>query len=253
MIGNAAVGAALADVARANAALERDLEPLDLELTPAVPFRASSDLLLLDPLRPKETPSEEFRTLRTRLEQLRSSRPIHTVLITSPSPGDGKSFTATNLALAEAQLAGSPTLLCDFDLRKPVLHRAFGIERTPGISDYLLGKADLLNALRRIGDSNLFIMPAGEVATNPLELLHLKEVRRMMDRLRAAFRWVLLDSPPLRLASDANLLAALADGTLLVARMGATTMPSMSHAIESLSPGNILGVVANGIAPAGRS
>ena len=77
--------------------------------------------------------------------------------------------------------------------------------------------------MRRIGNSNLFVMPAGQAVINPLELLHLKEVRRLMDRLRNAFRWILLDSPRLLVASDANLLAALADGTLLVARMGVTT------------------------------
>ena len=82
--------------------------------------------------------------------------------------------------------------------------------------------------MRRIGDSNLFVMPAGEPVVNPLELLHLKRVRRLMNSLRNAFRWILLDSPSLAPASDANLLAALADGTLLVARMGATTPDSMS-------------------------
>jgi receptor protein-tyrosine kinase len=76
--------------------------------------------------------------------------------------------------------------------------------------------------------------------------LHLKEVHRLMDRLRSAFRWILLDSPALRVASDANLLAALADGTLLVTRMGVTTMDSMTRAIESLGQESILGIVANG-------
>jgi capsular exopolysaccharide synthesis family protein len=206
---------------------------LDLELVPIVAFRP-------------ETPSEEFRSLRTRLEQLQAVRVIQTVLIASPAAGDGKSYTARNLALAEAQLADTPTLLCDFDLRGPVLHSAFGMGRSPGISDYLLGKADLHQALRRLGDSNLFVMPAGEAVINPLELLHLKEVRRLMDRLRNAFRWILLDSPALLVASDANLLAALADGTLLVTRMGVTTMDSMTHAIGSLGPDGILGIVANG-------
>jgi receptor protein-tyrosine kinase len=110
----------------------------------------------------------------------------------------------------------------------------------------LLGKADLHEALRRIGDSNLFVMPAGQAVINPLELLHLKEVHRLMDRLRSVFRWILLDSPALLVASDANLLAALADGTLLVTRMGVTTMDSMTRAIESLGPDGILGIVANG-------
>ncbi len=234
---NAGVGTALA---------EAPLE-LDLDLVLEVPFGASSDVILLDPLRPSETGSEEFRTLRTRLEQLQMAHAIRTVLVTSASPGDGKSFTAANLALAEAQLGDNPTLLCDFDLRKPILHNVFRIDRSPGITDYLLGKADLHDALRRIGDSNLFVMPAGEAVANPLGLLHSKEVRRLIDRLQNAFRRILLDSPPLLVASDANLLAALADGTLLVTRIGSTTMDSMSNAIGSLGHDNILGVVANGI------
>jgi capsular exopolysaccharide synthesis family protein len=236
MTRNAAVGTALAESALG----------LDLELVPEVPFGASSDVLLLDPACPAESGSEEFRTLRTRLEQLQSAGVIRTVLVTSPSPGEGKSFTAANLALAQAQLADNPTLLCDFDLRKPILHSVFRIERSPGISDYLLGKADLHDALRRIGNSNLFVMPAGEAVLNPLGLLHSKELRRMMDRLQSAFRRILLDSPPLLVASDANLLAALADGTLLVARIGATTVDSMASAIGSLGPAGILGIVANG-------
>jgi receptor protein-tyrosine kinase len=230
MTRNAAVGIALSDPSIA----------LDLELVTSVPFGASSDVLLLDA-------SEEFRTLRTRLEQLQSARTIQTVLVTSPSPGEGKSFTAANLALAEAQLADNSTLLCDFDLRNPILHSVFHFDRSPGISDYLSGKVDLQEALRRIGDSNLFVMPAGEVATNPLGLLHLKEVRRLMDRLRNTFRWILLDSPALLVASDANLLAALADGTLLVTRIGVTSADSMGRAIGSLGEDNILGIVANGI------
>ena len=227
MITNAAVGAALAD-----SSIE-----LDLELVPEVPCPV--------PMRPRETAREEFRTLRTRLEQMQTVRPIHTVLVTSPSLGDGKSFTASNLALAEAQLEEQPTLLCDFDLRNPSLHQVFGIDRSPGISDYLLGKAGLHQALRRIGNGSLFVMPAGQTVINPLELLHLKEVRRMMDQLRNAFRRILLDSPALLAASDANLLAALADGTLLVSRIGWTTLDSMDRAIRSLGQQDILGVVAN--------
>jgi len=226
---NAAVGAALA---------EAPIE-LDLELAPVAPFRA-------------EIPSEEFRTLRTRLEQLQATRPIQTVLVASPSRGDGKSFTAVNLALAEAQLDDDPTLLCDFDLRTPSLHSVFRIDRSPGISDYLLGKADLPETMRRIGNSNLFVMPAGQAVINPLELLHLKEVRRLMDRLRKGFRRILLDSPPLLAASDANLLAGLADGALLVTRMGFTTPDSMSRAIGSLGQDCILGILANGTSPVPR-
>ena len=83
---------------------------------------------------------EEFRTLRTRLNHMQSLQPIHTVVVTSASPAEGKSLTAANLALAEAHLAGNMTLLADFDFRRPIIHTLFGIDRSPGITDYLLGK-----------------------------------------------------------------------------------------------------------------
>src|ERR1700722_8645833 len=220
---NAAVGAALA---------EAPLE-LDLELGPVAPCRAG-------------IPSEEFRTLRTRLEQLQATRAIQTVLVASPSRGDGKSFTAANLALAEAQLADNPTLLCDFDLRRPSLHRIFQIDRRPGISDYLLGQAELPQLIQRIGATSLFVMTAGAPVTNPLELLHLVETRRLLEILSSRFRSVILDSPSLLAASDASLLASLVDGTLLVARLGATKAEAMGQAIQRLGQNNILGIVANG-------
>src|ERR1700684_1235678 len=119
-----------------NAAVGMAFE-LNLDLVPSAPSHA-------------EAPREDSRTLRRRLEQLRATRAIQTILVASPSPGDGKSFTAANLALAEAQLADHPTLLCDFDLRRPTLHSIFEIDRSPGISDYLLGNADLYGAMRRI-------------------------------------------------------------------------------------------------------
>jgi protein-tyrosine kinase len=103
--------------------------------------------------------------------------------------------------------------------------------------------------MRRIENSNLFLLPAGEAVINPLELLHLKGVERLMDRLRNAFRSIFLDSPALLIASDANLLSTLADGTLLVTRIGATTVASLSRAIESLGQENILGIVANATTP----
>jgi receptor protein-tyrosine kinase len=248
---SAAPGSAVPAFAAHSSALPDSTAPreLSLALLPEIPFCTSSDILLSDPLRPAETPSEEFRTLRTRLEQMQATRAIQTVLVASPSAGEGKSFTAANLALAQAQLADNPTLLCDFDLRNPILHRVFQIGRAPGISDYLLGKASLHQVVRRIENRNLFVLPAGEAAINPLELLHLKEVRELMGALRRAFRWIVLDSPPLLAASDANLLVALADGTLLVTRLGGTTIDAMGRAIASLGRPNLLGIVANCTGP----
>ena len=217
-----------------------------LDLVATIPYTPSPDALVIDPLHPHEAPTEEFRTLRTRLNHMQSLQPIHTTVITSPSPAEGKSFAATNLALAEAQLAGNLTLLCDFDFRRPIVHNLFQTERSPGITDYLQGKIQLHEAIRKVGDTNLYIMPAGEAVINPLELLNLKEVKQMLDRLPTLFNWVILDSPPLLFAADANLLSTLCHGTILVVRIGATTIDSITRAMQSLCQNNVLGIVVNG-------
>jgi len=211
-----------------------------------IDFTPSPDALLIDPAKPYEAPTEEFRTLRTRLNHLQSLQPIHTTVITSASPTEGKSFSAVNFALAQAQLAGNLTLLADFDLRRPVVHSLFQCARTPGITDFLQGKATLAQIIRHVKGTNLYIMPAGEAVINPLELLNLKEVKQMLDELPAIFNWVILDSPPLLFAADANLLSTLCHGTILVVRVGSTTVDSVTRAMQSLSLNNVLGIVVNG-------
>jgi len=217
-----------------------------LELVQEVPFRAATDSLLIDVSRPHEAPMEEFRTLRTRLNHLKTLQPIHSIVITSASPAEGKSLSAANLALAEAHLAGNTTLLADFDFRRPIVHTLFGVDRSPGITDYLLGKCQLHQAMRKIAGTNLYIMPAGEAVINPLELLNLPEVKVMMDRLPELFNWIILDSPPLLFAADASLLGTLCHGTLLVVRIGHTTIDSVTRATQSLCNNNVLGILVNG-------
>lgn len=217
-----------------------------LEQVVEIPFRMAPDSLLIDATRPHEAPMEEFRALRTRLNHMKSLQPIHNIVVTSPSPAEGKSLSAANLALAESHLAGNPTLLADFDFRRPIVHSLFQTDRSPGITDYLLGKIPLHQAIRRLAGTNLYIMPAGEAVINPLELLNLREVKLMLDRLPTLFNWVILDSPPLLFAADANLLSTLCHGTLLVVRIGHTTIDSVTRAMQSLCNNNVLGIVVNG-------
>ncbi len=217
-----------------------------LSRVPEIPFHPAPDALLIDPSRPYEAPTEEFRTLRTRLNHLQSLQPIHTTIITSASPTEGKSFSAVNLALAQAQLAGNLVLLADFDLRRPVLHSLFRCDRSPGVTDYLLGKAQLHEVIRHVAGTNLYLLPAGEAVINPLELLNLKEVKQLLDELPSLFNWVILDSPPLLFAADANLLSTLCHGTILVVRVGATTVDSVTRAMQSLCQNNMLGIIVNG-------
>jgi receptor protein-tyrosine kinase len=211
-----------------------------------VAFNPSADSHLIDVSRPYEAPAEEFRTVRTKLNHLQTLQPIHTVVITSPSPAEGKSFAAVNLAIAEAQIGDNPTLLVDCDFRRPVAHNLLQIPRTPGLTDYLRGDAALEDCIRRIAGTNLYVLPAGEAVVNPLELLNLREMKLLIDQLPQAFKWVLLDSPPLLFAADANLLSTLCSGTILVVRVGSTTIDSVTRAMQSLCENNVLGIIVNG-------
>ena len=217
-----------------------------LDMIEEVPFQPLADSHLIDATKPHDAPSEEFRTLRTRLNHLQSLQPIHTVVVTSASPAEGKSFTAVNLALAESHLAGNNTLLADFDFRRPIIHSLFQIDRSPGVTDYLLGKVELHQIIKRVAGTNLYLMPAGEAVLNPLELLNLQEVKVLLDRLPELFNWVIFDSPPLLFAADANLLSTLCHGTLLVVRIGTTTIDSITRALQSLCENNVLGIAVNG-------
>ncbi|HEY1947080.1 MAG TPA: CpsD/CapB family tyrosine-protein kinase [Bryobacteraceae bacterium] len=211
-----------------------------------VEYRPLSDALLVNPSKPRQAPAEEFRTLRTRLNHLQSIQPLRTLVVTSASPAEGKSFTAANLALTQAQLADKRVLLADFDFRRPTVDKTFQIPVSPGMTNYLRGAATLADIMIRVGDSNLYVLTAGDAVPNPLELLNLKECGALIEELRAHFDWVILDSPPLLFAADGNLLATMSDGTILVVRIGTTTFDSVSRALQSLCENNVLGIVVNG-------
>lgn len=241
-------GAAAVAVAPAPLVDAEELYRLDEIIKNArqVPYDPLGSALLINPAKPREAPAEEFRSLRTRLNHLQTLQPLHTLVVTSGSPAEGKSFTASNLAIAQSQLADKRVLLADFDFRRPSVDKTFRIPSSPGITDYLLGKARLADMFTKIGDSNLYVITAGEPVANPLELLNLKESVALIHGLRDHFDWVILDSPPLLFAADANLLATICDGTILVVRIGNTTFDSVTRAMQSLCENNILGVVVNG-------
>ncbi len=232
----------------AAAVVTSELDDLDSVLVNAqvIPYAPNSDALLVSPVKPREAPAEEFRTLRTRLNHLQSLHPLRTLVVTSASPAEGKSFTASNLAVMQAQLADKRILLADFDFRRPTVDKTFQIPCSPGITDYLQGKASLQDIIRRVEGTNLYLLTAGEPVPNPLELLNLKECKSLIDALRDHLDWVILDSPPLLFAADGNLLATMCDATILVVRIGSTTVDSVSRALQSLCENNVIGIVVNG-------
>ena len=223
-----------------------NIQPGMLQEVVVVPYQPAPESHLLDLNNSHETPAEEFRTLRTRLNHLQTLQPLHSVVVTSPSPAEGKTFTAVNLALAQSNLAESSVLLGDFDLRRPIIHNLFQIDRAPGLSDYLSGRCTFPQALRRIEGMNLYLLPAGSPVKNPLELLNLRQVKSLFEELPRSFNWAIFDTPPLLFSADANLLATLADGAVLVVKIGSTTFDNVTRAMQSLCENNVLGIVANG-------
>ena len=240
------VGRVNGEAAAAAPAVHLNIQPGMLSEAPLVSYQPAPESHLLDLNNSHETPAEEFRTLRTRLNHLQTVQPLHTIIVTSPSPAEGKTFTAVNLALAQSHLAETSVLLADFDLRRPIIHNLLQVERAPGLSDYLTGQCTFAQALRRIEGMNLYFLPAGSPVKNPLELLNMRQAKALFEELPRCFNWAIFDTPPLLFSADANLLATLADGTILVVKIGSTTFDNVTRAMQSLCENNVLGIVANG-------
>jgi protein-tyrosine kinase len=191
--------------------------------------------------------TEEFRTLRSRLYQMREKQPLKKVLVTSSLPKEGKSFVAANLAQALVRQHGRRVLLIDGDLRAARLHLALGTSATPGLSEYLLGEADEFGIMQRGAMENLFFIPAGRSTSNPAELVANGRLKLLLGRVESLFDWVVIDSPPAVPVSDAGLMANHCDGVLMVVRSSATPSDVARKARAEFDDKLLLGVVLNGI------
>jgi protein-tyrosine kinase len=191
--------------------------------------------------------AEQFRTMRTRLYQLRSSQPIQTLLVTSAVAGEGKTFVTTNLAQAIVHQPDRRALIIDADLRRARLHLPFGAPTAPGLTDYLRGEADEMAIIQHGQEGNLCLIPGGKEITNPTELLSNGRLKKLLDRMKPVFDWVILDSPPCVPLADASILAALCDAVILVVRAGSTRTDVAQKACQELQGRNVVGVVLNAI------
>jgi capsular exopolysaccharide synthesis family protein len=190
--------------------------------------------------------AEQFRTLRSRLYQIRENRPTYTLLVTSSVPNEGKTFVTKNLAHAIVHQPQRRALLIDADLRYPQLHLSLGAPLAPGLTEYLSGKKDEVAIIQR-GEENLYFIPGGTSATNPSELLCNGRIKTLLERLTPVFDWVILDTSPCLPVEDANVLAGLCDGVLLVVRAGSTPLEAAQKACQQLHGRDIVGVVLNGV------
>jgi capsular exopolysaccharide synthesis family protein len=194
---------------------------------------------------PMSAVAEAYRRIRTNLQFARPDKKIHSLAISSAEKGEGKSTTSSNLAIAMAS-AGKRTLLVDADLRRPRAHSLLGLDREPGLS-HLLYDDDLdITAFETDVDS-LWVLPAGETVPNPAELLSSQRMRDLIENLKDRFDYVIFDTPPVLLFSDALGLASRCDGTILVASARSTDGRAFDHAVDLLNDveADILGAVLN--------
>lgn len=196
---------------------------------------------------PKSHVSEAYRVLRTNLQFSSLDKPLRSLVVTSPGPTEGKSTTVANLGVVMAQ-AGKSVILVDADLRRPVLHRIFGLENRQGLTDLLMeDKADLNGHLRETGVENLRLLTSGALPPNPSEVLGLARMRALVERLQKEADVVLFDSPPSLAVADASVLANQTDGVLIVADSGRTRRSLAEKGVEGLRQvgANLVGVVLN--------
>ena len=208
--------------------------------------RSNLDRLLVAALSPGAS-AEQYRALRARVAQSHHGGLIDVIVVTSPGRGEGKSFTAANLALTMGQDFQSRICLVDADLRHPRQHTLFGIAAEPGLAEVLAGQAPLHDALITLEDQPLTVLPAGQVPAHPTELLGSSAMRRMLETLRSQFDRVIIDAPSAAPLADVGILTTLVDSVVLVVQAGTTTKPAIQEAISTIGSSKVLGVVLNGV------
>ncbi len=203
---------------------------------------------LLTLMMPFSPISEAYRLLRTALHFPRAQAPPRTVMITSPNPGEGKTTTACNLAIAFAQ-TGKKVLLIDGDLRKPNVHNLFNIEMKPGLAELLFRLGAHERAVQTSVIKNLDVLCAGTISPNPSEILGSREMTALVEQVKREYDIVLIDASPVLAATDASVVSTIVDAVVMVTSAGTTSMSDIERAVEMLESvgGKLLGFVLNNL------
>jgi capsular exopolysaccharide synthesis family protein len=244
------VGASIS--VRADADPDQDKVPSVLEQFPSLPVSIPPNSRLVSVGQEESLGAEKFRFLAVRLRQLRQSRPLKKVLITSTIPQEGKSTVAANLACTLARRKQHKTLLLEGDLRRPTVTEKFGLGKVPGLSEWLRGQTESMN-IYRLEALGLWVLPAGSAPENPLELMQAGKLSPLMDQLSVWFDWIIIDSPPVLPLADTSIWARLSDGILLVTRKSITEKQQLQRGLEALERQKLLGALVNSSSDAAHS
>lgn len=201
---------------------------------------------LIAKLNPRSPITEQYRTVRTNLQFSSVDQDLQTMLLTSAGPGEGKSMTSANLAVVYAQ-QGKKVLLIDADLRKPTIHYTFRLDNLRGLSNALVSNMSLQEIVSPSDVGNLDLISCGPIPPNPSELLGSKRMKELVREARQAYDIIIFDTPPVLAVTDAQILANLCDGVVLVVRSKKTEFDAADKAIELLQSANakILGTILN--------
>lgn len=212
------------------------------ELAPAT---ANNGSVILTQVEANSSIAESYRQLRTALLLSSAGHAPRTLLVTSSQPAEGKTTTSVNTAISLAQ-TGAAVLIVDADLRRPRVHKIFGLKNNAGLSNYLAGEGDL-STLIQIAMPNLYVLPVGPLPPNPAELLGSPRMKTVVETLSANFDYVVIDSPPVSSFADSLILSALVEGVIIVVKGGVTPreMAQRTKAHLQSVGAKILGVVIN--------
>jgi len=214
-----------------------------------VSYKSAAGETLVTVRHPRSPISEAFRSLRTNLQFAGVETPVRTLLVTSPSPSDGKTTIVANLATVIAQ-SGRNVVIVDADLRRPRIHKMFQLSNRLGLTDQFIRAEDRFDgSLKSTEVANLHAMTSGNLPPNPSELLSSGRMSEILKLLSDQFNTVIIDSPPILLVTDAMVLAQRVDGVLLVVKPSVTKWASLRQAIEQLQrvKANLLGIVVNDV------
>jgi capsular exopolysaccharide synthesis family protein len=198
---------------------------------------------------PKSTASEAYRGVRTAIHfSSTQEEKRRTLLVTSSSPSEGKSLTASNLAVTMAQ-TGTRTLLVDADFRKPFVHKLFGLTIESGCSNVLVGTAELDDVIRKTDVPNLEVITCGHIPPNPAELLGSENMKKLIAELKSRYERVIFDSPPISLVTDPVIISTAVDEVLLVLLAASSSRTIALRSVEQLRDvrANLLGAVINNV------
>jgi capsular exopolysaccharide synthesis family protein len=229
---------------------------IDLSQVPLVEWHPS--LLRLPALDESGPAVEQFRSLRSRMQEFRDLNSLKAILVSSGLPREGKSFVAANLAVSLARHKSARVLLIDGDMRRATLHEMLGTGIAPGLTEYLSGSASIVEVMQRIrpdadgpkvpaGLTSLTFIPAGKEHAKAADLSGNRRFQQLITAVKPHFDWIVVDSSPVNLVSDGVNLARACDAVLLVARGGVTRFEVAQRATAELKASKILGFVLNAV------